>query len=162
MGKQTKKQLLAEIFRFLLVGGTATVVDYIVFYLFRSLILPATLIQNAIWDNCSLVIATAFGFGVGLFVNWFLSVRFVFQDVKNKQEARSQKSFFLFSLIGIIGLVITEVGVVLLVNVLPSITLFGLTTFFNLPWSEWFAKGIMTCCVLVWNYLGRKFFIFKS
>ena len=34
-GKQTKKQLFWEIFRFLLVGGIATLTDYAVFYLFR-------------------------------------------------------------------------------------------------------------------------------
>ncbi len=162
MGKQTKKQLFWEICRFLLVGGTATVVDYLVFYLFRSLLLPSSLISGKAWDTCSLVIATAIGFCVGLIVNWILSVRFVFKAVKNKEEARSQKSFFLFALIGLIGLAITEVGVVLLVGVLPSIRLFGVDTFLNLPWEEWLAKGIMTCTVLVWNYLGRKVFIFKS
>ena len=33
---QTKKQLFWEIVRFLIVGGTATAVDYLVFYLFRQ------------------------------------------------------------------------------------------------------------------------------
>ena len=54
--KQTKKQLLAEIFRFLLVGGLATVADYIVFYLFRQWLLPADLIAVKTWDICSLVL----------------------------------------------------------------------------------------------------------
>ena len=67
--KQTKKQLFWEIFRFLLVGGTATVVDYIVYYLFRQWILPPTLINTAVWNSWSLILSTAFGFGVGLVVN---------------------------------------------------------------------------------------------
>lgn len=159
--KQTKKDLFWEIFRFLLVGGTATVVDYIVFYLFRQWILPARLIEGAFWDVCSLVIATAFGFAVGLAVNWLLSVSFVFRAVKDKEEASSKKSFLLFTVIGLIGLALTELGVVLLVYLFPEITLFGVTEFL-LPWEEWFAKVIMTCIVLVFNYLGRKIFIFKS
>ena len=39
--KQTKKQLFWEIFRFLLVGGTATVADYFVFWLFDGLLFSA-------------------------------------------------------------------------------------------------------------------------
>ena len=38
--KQTKRQLIAEIIRFLLVGGCATAVDYIVFWLFDGIVFP--------------------------------------------------------------------------------------------------------------------------
>ena len=158
---QTKKQLFWEIVRFLIVGGTATPVDYLVFYLFRQWILPPSLLASGAWNVCSLVIATAFGFCVGLFVNWILSVKFVFRAVRNKAEASSKKSFFLFAIIGLIGLGITEIGVVALVHIFPEITLFGRTEFL-LPWAEWLAKMIMTAIVLVFNYVCRKVFIFKS
>ena len=159
---QTKRELFWEIFRFLLVGGTATVVDYAVFYLFRQWILPPTLITGAVWDIISLVIATALGFCAGLVVNWILSVKFVFRAVKNKEEVQTKKSFAIFSVIGIIGLVITELGMFLLVHhIIPTITLFGMTEFLRLAWNEWFAKVIMTCIVLVFNYIGRKIFVFK-
>lgn len=160
--KQTKTQLFWEIFRFLLVGGTATVLDYIVFYLFRQWILPGALVDSDIWDIISLTIATALGFVVGLIVNWVLSVKFVYRAVRNKEEAASKKSFLIFTVIGLIGLGLTELGVVLLVWVFPEITIVNVTGFLGLPWEEWFAKVIMTCIVLVWNYLGRKIFIFKS
>ena len=159
--KQTKKDIFWEIFRFLIVGATATLVDYAVFYLFRQWILPERLIEGGFWNICSLVIATAMGFGVGLTVNWLLSVKFVFRAVRDKEEAKSKKSFFIFATIGLIGLGITELGVVLLVHIFPEITLFG-TTRFLLPWDEWLAKMIMTCIVLVFNYVGRKLFVFKS
>ena len=159
---QTKKQLFWEIFRFLLVGGTATLVDYLVFYVFRQWILPPTLCQNGGWDVWSLGIATALGFCVGLLVNWVLSVTFVFRQVENKQEASSGKSFLIFALIGAIGLGITELGVLLLVAVLPEVVLFGDVAFLGVAWSEWISKIVMTCIVLVWNYFGRKIFIFKA
>jgi putative flippase GtrA len=159
--KQTKKQLLAEIFRFLLVGGLATIADYIVFYLFRQWLLPSSLIGGKGWDITSLAIATAFGFVVGLIVNWVLSVKFVYRQVRDEAQARSKKSFAIFTVIGVIGLGLTELGVLLLVAVLPEITLFGVTEFL-LPWEEWIAKAVMTCIVLVFNYVGRKLFIFKS
>lgn len=161
MEKQTNKQLFWEIFRFLIVGATATLVDYAVFYLFRQWLLPARLISGGVWNTASLIIATAFGFCTGLVVNWILSVKFVFRHVKDEEEAHSKKSFFIFTLIGLIGLGITELGVVLLVHIFPEITLFGVTQFL-LPWKEWLAKAIMTCIVLVFNYVGRKVFVFKS
>ena len=157
---QTKKELFWEIFRFLLVGGTATLVDYAVFYLFRQWLLPAGLIESGAWNVISLIIATAFGFCAGLIVNWILSVKFVFRAVKNKEEAHSKKGFAIFTVIGVIGLGITELGVVLLVHIVPEITLFGVTGFL-LPWNEWLAKIVMTCIVLVFNYVGRKIFVFK-
>ena len=157
---QTKKELFWEIFRFLLVGGTATLVDYAVFYLFRQWLLPSRLFDGNVWDVFSLIIATAFGFGAGLLVNWVLSVKFVFRAVKNKEEAHSTKGFAIFTVIGLIGLGLTELGVVLLVSIFPEITLFGRTVFL-LPWEEWLAKIIMTCIVLVFNYVGRKLFVFK-
>ena len=157
---QTKKELLWEIFRFLLVGGIATVVDYAVFYLFRQWLLPSTLLEGGAWQVISLIIATAFGFCAGLVVNWILSVKFVFRAVKYKQEAHSKKGFAVFSVIGLIGLGLTELGIVLLVHIFPTITLFGVTEWL-LPWEEWIAKVVMTCIVLVFNYVGRKIFVFK-
>lgn len=159
--KQTKKELFWEIFRFLLVGGTATVVDYFVFWLFDGLLFPLVP-AGAWWATLSLILATAFGFCAGLTVNWILSVKFVFKHVKDKEEASSKKSFIIFTLIGLIGLLITEVGILILVAVFPEFSLFGVTALFGTTWAKWLAKMIMTCLVLVWNYVGRKIFVFKS
>ena len=159
--KQTKKQLFWEIFRFLLVGGTATLVDYFVFWIFDGVLFP--LISSAEWwQTLALILSTALGFCAGLIVNWLLSVSFVFRQVKNKEEASSKKSFLLFTIIGVIGLLITEVGVLLLVALLPEFTLFGVTEILGTTWAKWTAKVVMTCIVLVWNYVGRKLLVFKS
>ncbi len=158
---QTKKELIYEIIRFLIVGGTATIVDYIVYYLFREWILPPELINNQAWDTASLVIATALGFTVGLIVNWLLSISFVFKNVKNKEESSSKKSFVKFTIIGVCGLIITEVGINLGVMLLPNFSIFSMDTFLGLEMKEWVMKCVMTCIVLVFNYVGRKIFIFK-
>ena len=159
--KQTKKELFWEIFRFLLVGGTATLVDYFVFWIFDGLLFP--LVEaGAWWTTFSLIVATALGFCVGLIVNWLLSVSFVFKQVKDKGEAASKKSFLLFTIIGVFGLLITEVGILILVAIFPEFPLFGVTELMGTTWAKWLAKVIMTCIVLVWNYIGRKIFIFKS
>lgn len=159
--RQSKKQLFWEIFRFLLVGGTATVVDYIVYYIFRYWVLPPSLIEGAAWNSLSLILSTALGFCVGLTVNWLLSVTFVFRAVTDKAEASSSKSFVKFTIIGLIGLAITEIGMYLLVHALPNFSLFGVEAFLGLPWKEWLAKVCMTGLVLIFNYVCRKKFIFK-
>ena len=163
MSKQTKKQLFLEILRFLIVGGTATLVDYLIFWIFDAWLFPLILpIEIAAFSTLALVLSTALGFCVGLLVNWVLSVRFVFRAVKDEESVRSKRSFALFALIGVIGLMLTEVGVVTLVAVLPEITVFGRTALLGTAWKKWLAKTVMTCLVLVFNYLGRKFLIFKS
>lgn len=153
--KQTKQQLFAEIFRFLLVGGTATLVDYFVFWLFDAVVFAE------ISSTFTLIISTALGFCVGLTVNWLLSVSFVFRQVQNKEEVRSKKSFLIFTIIGVLGLLITELGMVGLVALFPSFSLFGRTQLLGTGWDKWLAKVIMTCLVLIWNYVGRKLFVFK-
>ena len=156
--KQTKQQLFWEIFRFLLVGGIATVADYITFYLFRQWICPAAWVG----DTLSLVVATALGFVVGLIVNWVMSVTFVYRQVRDKKQAHSKKSFLIFTVIGVIGLGITELGVWLLAQkIIPEFTFLGVTEFL-LPWNEWVAKVVMTCLVLVFNYVGRNLFVLKN
>ncbi len=160
MAKQTKRQLFWEIVRFLAVGGTATLVDYFLFWLLDGVLLPIVSSAKG-WQTFSLVLATGVGFCVGLFVNWVLSVKFVFLQVRDEEEARSKKSFALFSLIGVIGLLITEVGIVFLVSVLPKFRLFGTTELWGTTWAKWLSRAIMTAIVLVWNYLGRKVFVFK-
>jgi putative flippase GtrA len=160
--QQTKKQLLLEMIRFALVGGISTVVDYFIFWLFDAVLAPLMLPTDVkIWATVSLIIATALGFCVGLIVNWLLSLKFVFRAVKNKEEAQSKKAFILFTVIGLFGLLWTELGVLFLVATLPEFALFGNTMFLGTTWAKWLSKVIMTVLVMVWNYVGRKLFIFK-
>lgn len=155
--KQTKKQLLFEILRFLLVGGLATLIDYLVANLFYAWLLPPSLIGQVL----SLALSTALGFGVGLVLNWALSVLFVFRAVKDEKKARSGKSFGIFTLIGLVGLGISVLGMQF-VPILPNFSLFGTELFLGAEWKWWLMKAVMTCTVLVWNYIGRKIFIFRS
>ncbi len=160
MEGQTKKQRIGEIFRFLLVGGTATLVDYLCFWLLDGVLLPLAG-EAAWWQTLSLLLATAVGFSIGLVVNWILSVKFVFLHTKKKVEVGAKKPFALFAIIGLVGLLLTEVGILILVSLLPEFFLFGGTGLMGTSWKKWLARVIMTCLVLVWNYIGRKILIFK-
>ncbi len=161
MEKQTKKELFLEICRFILVGGVATVVDYFVFWLFDGVLFP--LLGQAAWQTTlSLILSTALGFCAGLAVNWILSISFVFRQVKNEESVKSKKAFAVFTAVGVVGLLLTEVGVLALVAILPEFSLFGVAGIGGTSWEKWLAKAIMTCVVLVWNYVGRKILIFKA
>ena len=157
---QTKKQLFAEIFRFLLVGGTATLADYLVFWLLEAFFFPAIFPQTTFFTGLALVLSTGFGFCVGHAVNWIFSVSFVFKQTKKQVTVRSKKEFITFTVIGLIGLAINELGMLLLVWLLPDIMLFGVVSFLSMPWKKWIAKCIVTVIVLIWNYIGRKKFVF--
>lgn len=149
--KQNSKDIIKEILRFLLVGGIATVCDYLVFYLFNNFVL------NNLDQALNLFIATTLGFLTGLFVNWFLQ-RFVYRYLD--EEFRKNKSYFLkFLILSLFGLLVTQVGILI---ASPIYGKFYLTIIVKFDFWKLFMKCLMTCIVLVINYLGRKFFVFKT
>lgn len=149
MEKQNKKQLLAEIGRFLLIGGFATIVDYALFYLFNLVIL------TGLKENINLAISTFIGFVSGLIINWVFSARFVYRY--NKKT--TNKQFLLYLLICVVGLGLTELGMLL---ASPAFDKFYLTIIIKFDFWKLFFKCLMTLIVLILNYLGRKFLIFKK
>ena len=147
--KQTKKELLKEIFRFLLIGGFATLVDYATFYLCNLVIFKSL---DARWN---LTLSTALGYTAGLLINWFFSARFIF----NYKKKTTSKQFFLYLLICLIGLGITQLGMHL-ASPLFERTYWKIIVEFDF-WKLFF-KCLMTLLVLVFNYLGRKFIVFRD
>ena len=159
--KQTKKELFAEIVRFLIVGGCATVIDYLVFWLFDAQLLPLCFPQGGL-ANVSLTISTAAGFLAGLIFNWIFSVVFVFKRTREKIKISSMHAFGTFIFISVIGLFMSVLGMLVLVWALPNIYLFGCAQLFGTEWKKWIAKVVVTCVVLIFNYLARKRWIFKA
>ena len=148
---QTKKELILEMIRFLIVGGIATLVDYAVFYLCNLVLF------KPIDTNVNLVLSTALGFTFGLLTNWFLQ-KFVYRYITDKQT-KSKKVFIKFIIIALIGLGITELGMTIASPIYPTYepTIFGVTFQF---W-KLFMKVLMTGIVLIFNYIARKYYVFK-
>ncbi len=153
------KELLLEIIRFLIVGGLATLVDWAISFLV-SAITPSVMWGNL--DITHTVVATACGFIVGLFVNYFLSVVWVFKNKKDEKEGKSLKDFLKFALIGILVLLF-QFLLIFLINDLLFVKALKWTTILagELTWGYIFAKVIATAIGLVLNYIFRKIFIFK-
>lgn len=137
--KKELMPLLYEFLRYLIVGGSAFLVDFGVLILFNN-ILPGL-------SGYRLYIATALGFIAGLIFNYIFSILIVFKAARQSNIGRSLGAFLIFTLIGLVGLGLTELGMyagtaLLLINYM-------------------LVKVVVTAIVLLWNYLGRKIFIFK-
>ena len=157
-----RKRLFWEFVRFISVGGLVTLADYTVYWLFRQILLPPTLITgNAVWDVCSAVIATTLGFTVGVVLSWMLSVFVVFRNTAKKVDVKSKKDFLKFTVISLVGLLFTQIAIGLGVLLVPSFSLFGVESFLSVGWNEWLLKAVTTFIVLIFNYFARKKFIFN-
>jgi len=148
-----QKTLFGEIIRFILVGGLATVVDFVMMgvtkYVFEPSKYPSffnvfygSTAEPSVLANC---FGTGVGFIFGLAANYILSIVFVFNE---KGNSKSVKGFFIFAFFSAIGLAIHISGMYLLNG------LIGL--------NEWIVKIILTLVVLVYNYVTRKVIIFKK
>ena len=137
---------MIQFLRSLVVGGIATVVDMAVL---------TALVELA---DVNLAIATALGFVAGLIVNFIISTLWVFnksQVVKNRFV-----EFVVFSVIGVIGLLINE-GIVLFFELyLSPKEIFS----FLLPSDKYYILGKLTATVVafVWNFAARKLLLYKN
>lgn len=123
--------LFVQLFRYVFVGGVAFVVDW------GSMIFLVYLGMNK-------YIAVAIAFVLGLVTNFILSKIFVFKEKSEKTNAAGE--FIAYAVIGVIGLVLTELLVALMVEMI------GIALAI--------AKIIAAAIVLLWNFIARKLFLY--
>ena len=148
------KTQLNEIFKFLIVGGLATIIDMLsmalVLYFYNPKIYEYnfinTIIGNVNPNNLIAVIATSVGFIIGLIFNYILSISFVFNKT-NTNFAKTKTGFITFSSLSFIGFLIHAIGMAIGYGVLKI--------------NEWIIKVFLTLIVLIFNYITRKKIIFK-
>lgn len=140
-----RRKLIFEFLRYAVVGGISALVDMGVNYAMLFWILGGTK------DDTALVaISVALGFIVGLAVNFVLSNIFVFRSAEQQKEGKTLKAFLIYVGVGVIGFGLTELLTILGTNII------GDSGFWYLVLTC-FVKGI----VLVWNYVGRKIFVYR-
>ena len=147
-----KHKALCEIARFVIVGGIATVIDWLVMglilYAFDPSLYPKfynVWIGGGDPTTLAAVIGTGTGFLVSVVANYLLSVLFVYEE---KGNSKSVKGAFLFVFLSAIGLGINTGGMWL------GYDICGI--------NEWVTKIIVTFIVLCYNYITRKMFIFNK
>ena len=130
-----------KIILYLFVGGTAALVEWGLFYLFFYYLLVGLGLSI---DTLTMV-ATALAFGLSTLYHYFLGNVLVFDSGSKYDKSKELSLVFLVS---IMGLVFNLVLMYIFVGVLA--------------WQPMFAKVLTSCIVVVWNYLSRKKWIFKS
>ncbi|MEE0059990.1 MAG: GtrA family protein [Acutalibacteraceae bacterium] len=123
-----------QFFRYVFVGGIATVVDLGVLFVLTD------------FANIYHLISAIIAFVAGLITNFFLSKLLVFKS--NEARVNAFMEFVTYAIIGVIGLGITE------------LIMFILTDCNNLHYM--LSKIIATMIVLAWNYIARKMIIYKK
>lgn len=137
--------LIREFLRYAVVGGIAFLFDAGTLAFFREIVFKSD------GSETVMAISVAAGFITGLMVNYFLSLAFVFKSTKQQKQGRTVKAFLIFAVIGIVGLGLTELGMYIGVKIVGSAGLWYLLV-----------KCFVAGAVLVWNYIGRKIFVFKG
>jgi putative flippase GtrA len=144
--KEKIKSTFFEFLRYVLVGGLSALIDMgvnyaMLYYIFRS-------DKN---DIFAVVVSVAVGFAVGLAVNFILSNFFVFRTAEQRRKGQTVGAFVIYTAVGVIGFGITEGLTILGTNYIGDAGI-------------WYI--LLTCVVkgivLVWNYIGRKIFVYRG
>lgn len=123
-----------QFFRYVFVGGIATIVDWVTLFLLTDYL------------HIYHLISAVFSFVAGLITNFLLSKLLVFNA--NEAKVNPFMEFISYAAIGVIGLGITE------------LIMFVFTNLWTVHYM--ISKMIATAIVLIWNYTARKTFVYKK
>lgn len=130
--KEKNKKLLLQIFKFVIVGGTAFIIDYVTLIICKEVF------------HLNTLLAAAIAFTVSTVVNYILSVKWVF-DVNDKHSGK--RNFIIFIIFSLMGLGLTELIMWIGEDLLHI--------------SYLIVKIIATAIVMVFNFVTRKIFLEK-
>jgi len=130
--KNNTNNTFIQLFRYTFVGGFAFIFDFGSLYILTEYL------------NIYYLVSAAVAFLLGLSINYFLSVIWVFgkRSVKSKYV-----EFVIFALIGIFGLALNE------------LIIWFFTEVVNIHYL--YSKLISTALVYLWNFFIRKFTLFS-
>lgn len=146
-----QKRTLWEFVRYCIVGGTAFLFETATHWILWKFFLGNE-------TNLNTFIATAAGFVVGLAVNYILSILWVFTAENQQKKGKTFKAFAIFAIVGLIGFGLKE----LLMYLGAVFTGVPLATFGDKAVPYYATHIISAGIVLVWNYIGRKVFVFRE
>ena len=124
---------LLQFFRYIFVGGIATIVDWGILYIFTEFI------------HLYYILSSVISFIAGLLINFILSKKLVFQS--NESKTGIMTEFIGYGVIGLVGLGITTLLMLLLTGYMKLYYMLS--------------KVIATILVLLWNYIARKKILYK-
>jgi len=125
-----QKELIIQIFKFVVVGGIATIIDWTIYTVCCRVLNIYPLISNII------------SFSISVIYNYWASCKYVFKVTKNKSKKRLFIEFFVFAILGFL---------------LSELLLW--IFFEKLGWDELLVKIFSTAIVMVFNFITRKIFL---
>ena len=130
---QKSNHFFVQYFRYFFVGGLAFVVDFGMLAFFTEV--------------CGIhyIVSNTLSFTLGLLVNYFISIFWVFTDSKLKSR---KLEFTFFAVIAVTGLVLSD------------LLLWVFTYYVGIYYLT--AKIIVSVIVWQWNFLARKYLLFKA
>ena len=132
---------LIKVILYLFVGGTAALVEWGLFYLFFYYLLAGLGLSV---DALTLV-ATTLAFCLSTLYHYFLGNVLVFDSGSKYNKSKELSLVFLVSIMGL---------------AFNLMFMYAFVGWFN--WNPMAAKVVTSCIVVVWNYLSRKKWIFRS
>ncbi|RHJ94188.1 GtrA family protein [Parabacteroides bouchesdurhonensis] len=127
--------IIIQLFRYTLVGGTAFVADIGLLYLLTEYL------------HIHYLVSASLSFIVGLLINYTISTYWVF-DRESSIVTNKSLEFLFFSLIGVIGIGLND------------ILIWVFTEFVGIYYI--LSKIITAVLIYLWNFLARKYFIFNK
>ncbi|MCQ2798921.1 MAG: GtrA family protein [Bacilli bacterium] len=170
-----KKNIFGELLRFVVTGVICTLVDFgAQFGMLKVFENNLSLIDN--WGSyVAFAIAILVAFIVSTVINFILSRVWVFQNVDKNINTKSAKSFWTYVGLGaggfFLGLALQEAGVFICDITMGIKIAYDIT---KISWAELFTTGgivfwafviifvVKTIVTMIYNYLTRKFIIFKA
>lgn len=130
--KEDHEKLCIQIFKFIIVGGIATIIDFVFLYLFKEFL------------HFPVVLSNTLSFSISVIYNYIASVQWVFEVDHEKDQKRQ---FVLFIILSVIGLFLNDFIMWLCIKLMAIYYLL--------------AKVIATIIVMVFNFVTRKIFLEK-
>lgn len=127
--------IIIQLFRYTLVGGTAFIADIGLLYLLTEYL------------HIHYLVSASLSFIVGLLINYTISTYWVF-DRESSIVTNKSLEFLFFSLIGVIGIGLND------------ILIWVFTEFVGIYYI--LSKIITAVLIYLWNFLARKYFIFNK
>ena len=127
------KNLLAQIFKFVVVGGFSFVLDFIIYYVLTN------------FFSVYYIVAGFFSFILSLIFNYLMSMKFVFQS---KDDLKKSHEFAIFATLSVLGLGLNLLSLFILVDVFLM--------------NDLIAKVFVAGIVMVFNFITRKIFLEKK
>lgn len=124
------KKLIAQIMKFVLVGGLSFVFDFIIYYILTN------------FFSIYYLVAGFFSFSLSVIFNYLMSMKYVF---KSKDDLKKSHEFVIFVTLSVLGLGLNLLSLYILVDLFKM--------------NDLVAKVFVAGIVMIFNFVTRKIFL---